>query len=168
MKKDNLAKLRIQKKGIIYLYSVIVLLPATVMSIAFLKDGQMPPVTPIILFLIGVSAIGYKIEYHISPYNQPALKVTSIWRIKIKTKSIQKHNINGIGIGSYKLEDTKTEKNHFSGKYETTSLGTYSTYHYPFLKINNQKYGLVGLGKDDALKNNVVSLAKSLKIKFLR
>ena len=159
-------RLRTKQKGIIYIYAVVVLFPATIMSIAFLKEGSMPPLPPIALVFLGIIALGYSTEYRIAKDYRPVVKVLSIWWIPISKTRIPKNRVQSIGVSSYKLEDTETERNAYTGEYETEGLGTYSRYSSPYLRINQQKYILSGLGSGEKMKAKIQSIAKRLNIKY--
>lgn len=136
------------------------------MSIAFLKDGKMPPLTPIALIFTGIIALGYSTEYRIADDSSPVVRIKSIWKIPIYSVMIPKNCIQSIGLSSYKIEDSKTEKNDYTEEYETHGLGTYSTFYSPYLKINQQKHTLSGLGSGKEIKATVQSIAQTLNINY--
>ena len=105
------------------LMGLILILPATAMSISFLMEGHTPPLVGITLFVSGLFFLGYRSHLFFDINDKCAIIEKRIWGLVFSSHHISAKEITALSAYRSTYNSVRWEKNHHTDQYEAHETG---------------------------------------------
>ena len=107
----------------IRLLGVILILPASAMSISFLMEGDTPPIVGIGLFFCGFFLLGYRAHIVFDTINKWAIIERRTWGMAFSSHKFSTSDIEAFSAHKVVKKTVRWEKNHYTDQYEAHETG---------------------------------------------